>query len=244
MTADEGMTTGGTATGGTTTGGELAAGQRSHAHHGADVATVEAVVRAQLARALGGARGILEAAVPTAIFTVSWLTSQDLRLSLVLAVAASVVLLAVRLLTGQTAQFVLNSVVGIAIAAVFALRSGRAEDAFLPGILYNGAYAVVLAGSVLVRWPVIGLMVGSVTGDPTGWRADPAVVRLTGRLTLVLALPCVLRVLVEWPLWAAGAVGWLGVAKIALGWPLQVAAFAAMAWLLARGRTPLARASD
>jgi len=34
-------------------------------------------------------------------------------------------------------------------------------------------------------------------------------------------------------------VGWLGVSKIALGWPLQVAALAAMAYLLARGRTPM-----
>jgi hypothetical protein len=46
-------------------------------------------------------------------------------------------------------------------------------------------------------------------------------------------------VAVQYPLYLAGEVGWLGVTKIALGWPLQVAALSAMAYLLARGRTPL-----
>ena len=77
------------------------------------------------------------------------------------------------------------------------------------------------------------------TGDLTAWRKDPAVVRLCSKLTLVLAVPCIVRVLVQWPLYLAGQVGWLGVTKIALGWPLQVAALAVMVWLLARGRTPI-----
>jgi hypothetical protein len=31
----------------------------------------------------------------------------------------------------------------------------------------------------------------------------------------------------------------LGVTKVVMGWPLQVLALAAMAWLLARNRTPV-----
>jgi predicted membrane-bound mannosyltransferase len=46
------------------------------------------------------------------------------------------------------------------------------------------------------------------------------------------------RVLVQYPLYQAGEVGWLGTSKIVLGWPLQVATFVGMAALLARGRTP------
>ncbi len=64
--------------------------------------------------------------------------------------------------------------------------------------------------------------------------------RLSSRLTWLLVLPCVVRVAVQYPLWAVGTVGWLGAAKILMGWPLQVAAFAGMVWVLARGRTPLA----
>ena len=40
------------------------------------VDTVEAVVRAQMAKALGGRRGMVEAAVPTIVFTVLWLTTR------------------------------------------------------------------------------------------------------------------------------------------------------------------------
>jgi hypothetical protein len=65
------------------------------------------------------------------------------------------------------------------------------------------------------------------------------VVKLCSRLTWVLAVPCAVRVAVNYPLYLAGEVGWLGASKIVLGWPLQVAALATMVWLLARGHTPL-----
>jgi hypothetical protein len=203
------------------------------------VTTVEHVVRAKLAEALGGPRGIVESAVPTIAFTLSYLISaHDLRLSLTIAVALAVLLLVARVVQRQPVQFVVNSLVGIGIAAVFAARSGKAEDVYLPGILYNAGYAVVMIASVLVRWPVVGLIIGSVTGDVSAWRQDPAIVRLCGRLTWVLVAPCVIRVAVQWPLYVAGHVGWLGATKIALGWPLQVGALSLMAYLLARGRTP------
>ncbi|WP_106402038.1 DUF3159 domain-containing protein [Actinocorallia populi] len=201
--------------------------------------TVEAAVRTQLSKALGGVRGTVESAVPTIAFTLSWLITHDLRLSVGLGVGSAVLLLVVRLAQRSTVQFVLNSLFGIGIAAFFALRTGKAEDAFLPGILYNAGYAAAMIFSIAVRWPVVGFIIGSVTGDPTAWRENPAVVRLCSRLTWLLVLPCLLRVVVQYPLYLAGMVGWLGTAKIALGWPLQVASFGAMVWVLARGRTPL-----
>ena len=205
-----------------------------------DARTVEDVVRAQLSLALGGRRGMLEGALPTLGFTLTYLPTRELRLALAVGVALAIVLIVVRVVQRQPVKFVVNSLVGIGIAAVFAARSGKAEDVFLPGIIYNAVYAVLLTLSILVRWPLVGVMIGSVTGDLTAWRADPGVVRLCSRLTGLLVLPCAVRVAVQYPLYLAGEVGWLGVSKIALGWPLQVAALAAMVWLLARGRTPLA----
>jgi hypothetical protein len=209
-----------------------------------DATTVEEVVRHRLAAALGGRRGMVESAVPTLGFTVTFLVTHDLRLGLYVGIGLAVALLVARIATHQPVQYVVNSLVGIGIAAVFAARTGKAEDVFLPGIIYNAVYAVALSVSVLVRWPVVGLMLASVTGDLTGWRKDPAVVKLCSRLTLVLAVPCIVRVVVQYPLYLAGHVGWLGVTKIALGWPLQVAALAAMVWLLARGRTPITPADS
>ena len=157
------------------------------------VDTVEAVVRAQMSKALGGRRGMVEAAVPTILFTVSWLTLKDLRTALVVSVAAAVVLLVVRLVQRSTVQFVVNALVGIGIGWLFvtmSARSGGSEDDqalayFLPGILYNSGYTLVLAFTCLIGWPLVGFMVGSVTGDPTAWHEDKQVVRLCTRLTWV-----------------------------------------------------------
>jgi hypothetical protein len=201
--------------------------------------TVEAAVRAQLTKAFGGLRGVLEAAVPTVGFTLSYLVTKELRLSLAIGVGAALVLLVIRLVQKSTPQFVVNSLFGIGIAAFFALRTGKAQDVFLPGILYNAGYAAAMVLSILVRWPVLGFLIGSVTGDPTAWHRDPAIVRLCSRLTWLLLIPCVIRVAVQWPLYLAGEVGWLGASKLVMGWPLQIAGLAAMVWLLARGRTPL-----
>ncbi len=225
------------------------------------VESVEALVRRQLATALGGRRGMVEAAVPTIMFTVIWLTQRELTLALGISVGAALVLLAVRLIQRSTPQFVLNALFGIAIGWVFvriAASRGGDEDAqalayFLPGILYNSGYAALFAFTCLIGWPVVGFMVGSVTGDPTAWHADKQVVRLCTRLTWLLALPCVVRVAAQGPVWLAGnsgsidadtAVAALGVLKIALGWPLQLAALAAMVWMLGRNHTPLSAPAD
>ncbi|GIH60699.1 DUF3159 domain-containing protein [Microbispora siamensis] len=202
-------------------------------------ATVEAAVRAQMSKALGGRRGIVEAAVPTLAFTGTWMGTNELKTSLIVGIASAVVLLLVRLAQRTTPQFVLNSLVGIGIGAFFAARTGDAKDVFLPGILYNAAYAAGMLLSIVVRWPIVGFLIGSVTGDPTAWHNDSALVRLCSRLTWLLMLPCLLRVVVQLPLYWADQVTALGVAKIGLGWPLQVAGLAAMVWVLARGRTPI-----
>lgn len=226
----------------------------------ADVQTVEQVVRAQLSRALGGRRGMVEAAVPTILFTVTWLTAKDLTLALVVSVAAALVMLAVRLVQRSTVQFVLNALFGIGIGWLFvsmAARGGASGDEqalayFLPGILYNGGYAVVMGFTCVIGWPLVGFMVGSVTGDPTAWHSDRQIVRLCTRLTWLLVLPCVVRAGVQAPIWLAGnngaleadtAIALLGVLKIVLGWPLQLAALGAMAWLLARNSTPIEQPS-
>lgn len=204
--------------------------------------TVEAAVRSQLAKAFGGVRGTVESAVPTIVFTVMWIVTSALKTSLIAGVSTALVLLLVRLLQRSSPQFVLNSLVGIGVGAFFASRTGEAKDVFLPGILYNAAYAVAMLLSIVVRWPVVGFLIGSVTGDPTSWRKDPAVVRLCSRLTWLLMVPCVVRVAVQLPVYLTGgngAVAELGILKIVMGWPLQVAGLAAMAWLLARGRTPV-----
>ena len=218
-------------------------------------ATVEQVVRAQLSKALGGRRGMLEAAVPTLAITLIFVSTKQLEPAVGVSVATAVLLLVVRLVQRSTPQFVLNSLVGIGIGAYFAWRSARGggdanEQAlayFVPGLVYNAGYATLMLFSTVVRWPLVGFMVGSVAGDPTEWHRDRQVVRLCRNLTWMLALPCVARVAVQLPIYLAGQaaddaspmVAALGVSKVVMGWPLQIAALAGMAWLLGRNSTPV-----
>lgn len=230
-----------------------AAGEPVHPHVGAD--TVEAVLRSQLSRALGGRRGMVEAALPTITFTFSYVATKNLRLAIGASVALALVLLVVRLVQRGRIQYVANALVGIGIGCFFVWLGGRhggnqshqALAYFLPGLIYNTGYAVAMVLSILVRWPVVGLLVGGVADDPVAWRRDPQVVRLCSRLTWVLVVPCLLRVLVQAPIYLGGRsaqnadpyVTALGVAKVGMGWPLQVAALTVMVWLLARDRTPV-----
>jgi hypothetical protein len=231
------------------------AGERQPAA-AATVETVEAVVRRQMAQSLGGRRGLVEAGVPGLAFTALWLTTKDLRLALGVAGGVAVAALLVRLVQRSTVQYVLNAIVGVGIGWLFvrlAAGSGgsEAEQAlafFLPGIIWSGVYTVVMVTSCLVGWPFIGFMVGSVTGDPTAWHENRQVVRLCTRLTWLFLAPGAVGVLLQGPVYLLGssgamdtdtAVAVIGVLRLGLGWPLRIAAWGAMVWLLTRDATPL-----
>jgi hypothetical protein len=205
-------------------------------------ATVEAVIRQRLAQALGGWRGSLETALPTVAFVVVWLWRGDLTAALVATGVVTVVLAVARLVQRQSLQYVLSAVVPTAIAAVFALRSGRAQDAFLPGIIWNAVMCAAALVSVVVRWPLVGFMVGAgdprMAEDPVAWHRDRGLVRVCQRLTLVMVVTFGVRLLVMVPLYLAGDVALLGVAKVVLGWPLWLGAVAVMGLMLLRGHTP------
>ena len=196
-------------------------------------------MRHELARTLGGWRGMVESALPFVAFTVAWVLTRALTPSVGAALAVAVVLAVVRLLQRQSVRFVVQAVVPTLVAALVATRTGRAQDIFLPGILYNGGLAVVSVLTIVVGRPLVGYLVGTALGDPTGWVRDRGLVRLSTRLTAVLAVPYLLRFVVQLPLFLSGQVVWLGVAKVVLGWPLLVAALFAIGLLLSRGRTPL-----
>lgn len=182
---------------------------------------------------------MLEGALPFIAFTTAWVASHQLYVSLAVAVGVAVVLAVIRLLQRQSLKFVGQAVFPIVLAAVIASRTGRAEDIFLPGILYNGVLALLSIFTIVIRWPLVGFLIGAAIGDPTGWAKDRGLVRMTSKLTAVLAVPYVLRFVIQLPLFLAGQVVWLGVAKVVLGWPLLIAALAVMGLMLSKGRTPM-----
>ncbi|HEX7462772.1 MAG TPA: DUF3159 domain-containing protein [Dermatophilaceae bacterium] len=210
---------------------------------GATAHTVESLIRERLSSALGGARGSFETALPTVAFVGAWVWRHDVRSAVIASAAVVAILLVVRLAMRQTPRYVLSAVFATAVAAFFALRSGRAEAAFLPGILTSAAWGAGSLLSVLVRWPLVGFIVAAgdprMAQDPAAWRRDSGLVRVCQRLTMVLVALYAVRVVVMFPLYLAGQVELLGVTKIVLGWPAYLCALAVMGMLLVRGNTPL-----
>ncbi len=220
------------------------------------VETVEAMVRAQMAASLGGRRGIIEAAIPGVLFTVVWLATKDIRLALIVGGLGVGVALVVRLVQRSTVQYVFNAAFSVAIGYVFtriaANAGGDASDQalayFLPGILISLGYTIVLGASCLLRWPAVGFMVGSVSGDPLAWHDDRQVVKLCTRLTWVLLAPGAIGVLLQGPVWLLGwtdtidkdtAVLIVSILRLGLGWALRIASWSMIVWLLARNATPI-----
>lgn len=200
---------------------------------------VEEFVRYQLGQSLGGARGMFESALPFVAFTIAWVVGRELYPAIGAAVGTAVVLAAIRVVQRQSIRYVVQAVIPTAIAVLIATRTGRAQDIFLPGILYNGALAVLSLVSVAVRKPLVGFIIGAAVGDPTGWAKDAGLVKMTSKLTLVLAVPYVTRFVIQMPLFLAGHVVLLGVAKVVLGWPLLIAALTVMGLMLSKGKTPM-----
>ena len=189
------------------------------------------VDRAMLDRAIGGWRGVIDSGVPTLVF-LAWyvLSGQQLRPALVAAVVAGLAIAVWRLLRRESLQQVLAGFVGVAISAFVAARTGRAEDYFLLGIVINVGYGLAYLISILVRWPLIGVIVGFFRGDSTAWRDDPRQYAAYVTSSWIWVGMFGLRLLVQVPLYLAGAVGALGVMKLLLGWPM----FLLAAWLTYR----------
>jgi hypothetical protein len=153
------------------------------------------------------------------------------------ALVAGAVVAAVRIARGRRPAAVLAGLLGVAVAVLVALHTGRAVDFFLVQIASNAASALAWAVSIAVRWPLLGLVVGTVLGQRTRWRRDPDLLRGYRRASWVWVAQYVVRLAVFVPLYLGGAVYALGIARAALTWPL-VAASLAVSWPVLRRALP------
>ena len=188
-----------------------------------------------LAELLGGRGGALDASLPPLAFVVGWLLGgSSIAVGALAAVVCGVVVGVVRVVRGSRPRALLVSVALVVLAAYVALQTGRAEDFFLVQIFLNAASALVWAASIVLRRPLLGVVVGLVTGQKFRWRQDPDLLRAYRYASWPWVGQYVLRVVVFGALWLAGEVVLLGIMRAALTWPLQVACIAASWWVLRR----------
>ena len=101
------------------------------------------------------------------------------------------------------------------------------------GFVINAVFLVVLLGSLAVKWPLIGVIASAVTNEAQDWRSDRSKLRVAIIATALWCGLFAVRLIVELPLYFAGATQALGALKLILGVPLY-AAMLWVTWLLVR----------
>ena len=174
-----------------------------------------------LASALGGWAGVIDSGLPFVVFTIAYLvTDRDLETTLYASVGTAAVLALLRLVRRQSLQQVFSGLIGIAIAAFLAQRTGNADNFFLPGIITNAAYAGVCLVSIAIHKPLLGYVIEALRGRDMSWVKDPDAHRLFSTITWLWALIFGVRVAIMFPLYLMGQTAALGTLKILLGYPL------------------------
>ncbi|HEX5016176.1 MAG TPA: DUF3159 domain-containing protein [Actinomycetes bacterium] len=182
----------------------------------------------ELQSALGGKLGMTESGLPSLVFIVIYtVNGQVLPPALWGALGTAVVLFVVRLIRRGSVQYALAGMFGVALSAFIASRTGNAADFYLPGLLLQAGYAVAYLVSILVGWPLIGVVLGPLLGEGFTWRDDPARKRAYTQVSWFWCGMFTLRLAVQLPLYFLSMTVALGWVKLAMGWPL----FALVLWI-------------
>lgn len=184
--------------------------------------------------AIGGWRGLVESSLPAVAFLVLFTVTKELNLSLIAALAAAGVFTLIRLVQGSKLVSALTGLVGVAICAFAAYRTGNASDYFVVGFWTNGVYILAYLLSMLVRWPITGLIFAVIRGEALSWRQNPVRLRQYMLATWIITVLMMLRLAVQVPLYFANNVEALGATRLIMGLPL----YALGVWLAWRVSAP------
>ncbi len=177
--------------------------------------------------AFGGKKGLFDSGIPALVFLLAFNVTKEVSQSALIALSISAIVTVLRLIKRETIQHALSGVIGVAICAWISNRTGKAEDFYLPGLWTNAIYACAYTLSNLIRWPVIGLVIGPLVGENLMWRKDPARRNVYIKATWIWVGLFASRLAVQYPLYLSENVNALGTARLIMGYPRFILA----AWL-------------
>ena len=188
---------------------------------------------------MGGVAGVVASSVPVAVFVVvnvAW----ALQPALIAAVVSGVLVAVWRIVRKQPLQPAVSGLFGVGIAAFIAYRTGEARGFYLPGLIISAVFGLAFLVSVVVRWPLAGVVWHGINGHGQSWRRDPRLLRAYTYASLLWTAVFVARVVVQGWLYNADEATWLGVARLAMGYPLVGVALLGTVWAVRRAqRAPL-----
>lgn len=181
-------------------------------------------------QAVGGVRGLVESVAPGVVFVTLFVITRNLTWSIASAVALAGAAIVARLISRTPLTQALSGLGGILIGAVWAWRTGEAQDFYLWGLFVNAGFALGTLVSILVRHPLVGVLVKGLA--PRAAHVTGAH-RLFRTATWLWAGAFLARIAVQVPLYLHSEVGWLGTARVLMGLPLW-ALVLWFTWILVR----------
>lgn len=176
--------------------------------------------RDKVLAAFGGKKGLIDSGLPSSAFLIAFNINRSLHDALVISLVVSAAITLIRLVRRDTIQHAISGLIGAAICAWFANRTGNPSDVFIPKMLTNLGYGLLYLIANLAGWPLIGLLLGPILGENLSWRHDPERKKAYLRASWLWVALFFLRLVVQYPIYKMGNVNLLGTVNLAMGYPL------------------------
>ena len=182
---------------------------------------------------MGGISGLIYSSVPVLVFVLlNSLFGLTVAIWGSLGSAAAITLL--RVVRKEPLQPAISGFFGVGIAAFIAYRTGSAKGFFLFGIWASLVYGSVFLASILVRYPLVGVIWSFLNGHGMAWRSDRKAMFAYNMATLTWVLVFAARFVVQRWLYDEDQTGWLAFARLAMGYPLTAIALVVTVWAVTR----------
>ncbi|MCR6488715.1 DUF3159 domain-containing protein [Amycolatopsis sp. OK19-0408] len=184
--------------------------------------------------AVGGWRTVAEGVASRVVFLIAYLLTGRVWPAALIAVAGVAVLAAAR---AWTERRYWSAAIGLAIvggSAVLAGATGQAINFYLPAVVIQAAQGAVFLLSMVIGWPLVGVVLGLVRRERFAWRRDSQARRRYQLCTAVFVTKCVIATAVQMPLYVAGQTTALAVAATLLGGAPSAGACLYVCWRVLR----------
>jgi hypothetical protein len=194
--------------------------QRTEEQTSADAEASRAAADQALLEAFGGTWGMVATTVPGLVFLVLFTINHNITVSAMGALGVSLLLAVIQLVRKAPLKFAFSGVFGVAFGAFFAMLSGNAKNFYLPGMLYTLGLAIAYVLSNLLRFPLIGVLLGPIMRENLSWRTrNPGRLRAYTKATWAWGIIFSVKSAIYFPLYFWGDVTQLGWVRVALGVP-------------------------
>ncbi|MFC4949689.1 DUF3159 domain-containing protein [Pseudonocardia sp. GCM10023141] len=168
---------------------------------------------------MGGIEGMVVSTIPVAVFVVVNIVA-SLQPALIASLATGVAVAIYRIVRRQPLQPAIGGLFAVGVAAFIAYKTGEARGFYLPGLITSAALGLAFLVSVIVRWPLAGVVWHGIKGEGQSWRENPRMLRAYMWASVGWTIVFALRLVVQGFLYNADAETLLGIARLAMGYPL------------------------